>query len=42
MENLRKLAELRRLYSNELRPVHPEAQKFIKFPEGLRIDDGGD
>ena len=42
MENLRKLAELRRLYSNELRPVHPEAQKFIKFPEGLMIDDGGD
>ena len=42
MEILRKLAELRILYSNELRPVHPEAQKFIKFPEGLMIDDGGD
>ena len=40
MENLRKLAELRRLYSNELRPVHPEAQKFIKVPEGLKIDEG--
>jgi len=40
MENLRKLADLKKLYSNELRPIHPEAQKFVNPPEGLKLDEG--
>jgi len=40
MENLKKLSDLRRLFSNELKPVHPEAQKYVTVPEGLKLEDG--
>lgn len=36
-QNLKKLAELKDLFSNELRPVHAEAQKYIVVPEGLEL-----
>lgn len=40
LESLKKIADLRKLFKNELKPVHPEAQKFVKIPEGLLLDIG--
>ena len=40
MENLKKLSDLRRLFSNELKPVHPEAQKYVTVPEGFKLEEG--
>ena len=39
-ENLEKFAEVKDLLDCELRPVHPEAQKYVKLPEGLEIQAG--
>ena len=40
MENLKKIADFRDLFANELKPVHPEAQKFVTVPEGFKLNDG--